>query len=92
MAICIGIGYISQVLVNLPKKRWIARSQLMVAVQMGEKLLQDLTLKDVMSLMLKTVLHHILDVVLMGFLQVYGHYSILDGTTICIHIFYAEFV
>jgi hypothetical protein len=64
----------------------------MVAVQMGAKLLQDLTLKDVVLLMLKTVLHRILGVVLMGFLQVCGQYSILGGTAVCIHIFEGQFM
>jgi hypothetical protein len=44
----------------------------MVVVQMGGELPQDLTLKDVVLSMLKTVLHLILDAVLMGFPQVCG--------------------
>jgi len=44
----------------------------MVAVQMGQELLQVLTLKDVM-LSAKTVLYHILAAVLMEFLQPWVH-------------------
>lgn len=48
--------------------------QVTVAAQMGEELLLDLTLKDVVLSMLKIVLHHTLGVVQMGFLQVCDQY------------------
>jgi len=64
------LGYVSQVLVYCPQQNQrIVQIQLMVAVQMGQELLQVLTLKDVM-LSAKTVLYHILAAVLMEFLQV----------------------
>ena len=64
------LGYVFQVLVYCPQQNQrIVQIQLMVAVQMGQELLQVLTLKDVM-LSAKTVLYHILAAVLMEFLQV----------------------
>jgi hypothetical protein len=44
--------------------------QLTVAVQMGEGLLLDLTLKDVVLSMLTIALHHTLGAAQMAFLQV----------------------
>lgn len=63
--------------------------QLTVAAQMGEELLLDLILKDVVLSMLKIVLHHTLGVVQMGFLQVCDQYI---ETAICICTFRAKFI
>jgi hypothetical protein len=57
--------------------------QLMVAVQMGEELLLDLILKDVVLSMLKIAPHRTLGVAQMAFLQVCDQYI---ETAIHIHI------